>query len=227
MSNASEAVTAILAEFDAAVSPAIQRSIHKDALNLAKHAESLAVDAQGKEHLEFAASILASVHKLQGLLGGCEAARQFVGDALVSSFKLRAAEYVVRRLGVNLDSPQTALPTIAANFIPRGDVLFGKGFRYACERSSPSEFCARIDSCLFDAFFRTMNAPEMTQLLCRLDIVWADALELNCPSIRFDRPTTLAQGDDTCRFLFREVSSRGWNAVSTARRVNQNEKEEM
>ena len=45
-------------------------------------------------------------------------------------------------------------------------------------------------------------AREDLYLLCATDYIWGDALEKY--GIRFERPTTLSEGSDACRFqLFR------------------------
>jgi hypothetical protein len=53
-----------------------------------------------------------------------------------------------------------------------------------------------------------VGAPRlltMTPLFCALDKVWAEALEQPQYGVRFERPTTLARGDDVCRFQFHKV----------------------
>jgi hypothetical protein len=59
-----------------------------------------------------------------------------------------------------------------------------------------------IQQCFFNDFFRANGAPEVTPIFCAMDYLWAEELEQPHYGVRFDRPTTLAQGDDMCRFQF-------------------------
>ena len=60
----------------------------------------------------------------------------------------------------------------------------------------------RINKCLFNDFFRQHGAPELTSIFCALDSMWIDELHQPKYGVRFERPTTLAGGDDACRFQF-------------------------
>ena len=63
-----------------------------------------------------------------------------------------------------------------------------------------------IERCLFNEFFRRNGAPEVIPILCALDNIWADELARPRYGVRFERPTTLARGDDACRFQFSKAA---------------------
>jgi hypothetical protein len=46
------------------------------------------------------------------------------------------------------------------------------------------------------------------QIFCALDSVWIDELHQPRYGTRFARPTTLAKGDDACRFQFSRSPAR-------------------
>lgn len=50
---------------------------------------------------------------------------------------------------------------------------------------------------------------NMTPILCALDTVWADDLHRPAYRVRFERPTTLANGNDACRFQFTKTDDQG------------------
>ena len=75
-------------------------------------------------------------------------------------------------------------------------------FRYATDIRDGRRNFVKIERCFFNDFFRENRAPEVTSLYCALDKVWADVLEEQRYGVRFERPTTLANGDDACRFRF-------------------------
>lgn len=65
-------------------------------------------------------------------------------------------------------------------------------------------------SAWFNDFFRANNANALTVVCCAMDYVWAEELAHPRYGVRFERPTTLAAGDDTCRFrFFRDASRQG------------------
>jgi hypothetical protein len=172
------------------------------ALDLVEDSRALIVDDQSTHHLGLYAVVLAAFGALTEHLGDAAKARRQLDDALVRAAEAGASAYVESRLGVRLDDPDSAFDRIAENFIARGRARFGSSFRYVDETRTDSLYIARIETCLFDRFLREKETAELTPLLCRLDIVWADELQRRCPSVAFTRPTTLAAGDDACRFQF-------------------------
>ena len=61
-------------------------------------------------------------------------------------------------------------------------------------------FFINVRKCLFADFFLAHDARAVLYQLCATDYAWGDALgEYN---IRFERPTTLSEGSDACRFQF-------------------------
>ena len=57
----------------------------------------------------------------------------------------------------------------------------------------------------FAEFFHRNGAPEVTATLCALDDIWAEELRKPGYGVHFERPTTLAKGDDACRFQFTKI----------------------
>jgi hypothetical protein len=49
------------------------------------------------------------------------------------------------------------------------------------------------------------GAPELTLAFCTFDNLWGDLLKGDDYRVRFERPTTIAAGDDSCRFEFWRV----------------------
>lgn len=205
MTAVASAVDWILSSLESSLlEPARKAAIQQEAVRIARGATSLTVDVPSKRHVSLCAAVLAAVEGLTRQLGNRPDALAAVGDALVRASEAGAAEYVEERLGVELDNPdvRAAFDAIKRNFIQRGELRFGEAFRYACEQNDEMQYTARIETCLFDAFFRQVDADDLTPLICRLDIVWADELVRRFPTLQFDRPTTLADGNDACRFRF-------------------------
>ena len=95
-----------------------------------------------------------------------------------------------------------AFDRIKANFRPGGERIFGKGFRYEDEAVDAGRNFVSIRRCLFNDFYRRHGAPQLTQLFCATDMIWAQELNEGPYNARFERPTKLADGADMCRFNF-------------------------
>ncbi len=77
-----------------------------------------------------------------------------------------------------------------------------RGLNYVHDVRDERRVFVNIERCLFNEFFRRNGAPEITSVLCAVDHVWVDELSKPEYGVRFERPTTLARGDDACRFQF-------------------------
>jgi hypothetical protein len=122
-------------------------------------------------------------------------------------FKNDMPSYVAQRFGIASDAPHDAFDRIAENYLPRGQQLFGSGFTYVEAVHETDRSFTHVRRCLFNDFFRRHGAPELTSIFCTLDSVWIKELHQPKYRVRFERPTTLARGDDACRFQFSRVSS--------------------
>ena len=112
------------------------------------------------------------------------------------------------RFGISEDVPEEAFTQIAANFKKRGEEQYGKGWTYVQDVQDERHSFINIEKCFFNDFFCANGVPEMTLICCTTDSLWIDELEQPRYGIRFDRPTTLAQGDDMCRFQFTKSISK-------------------
>ncbi len=126
--------------------------------------------------------------------------------ALTAPFEQQVSQYLDGRFGISQAAPQEAFVRIAENFKRRGEERFGRAFAYVQDVQDAERSFTNIARCFFNDFFRTNGAPEVTAVFCALDKVWAEALESGPYGVRFDRPTTLAEGDDACRFQFRRTA---------------------
>ncbi len=111
--------------------------------------------------------------------------------------------FLLDHYGISKDAPDEAWNQICANFIPRGRERFGSGWVVEQGIRDEKRCFFHFRRCGFADFFLENNAREVLYLLCATDYAWGDALEEKY-GIRFERPTTLAEGADACRFqLFR------------------------
>jgi hypothetical protein len=161
----------------------------------------MAQDAPGEQWLRTSSTVLAAYEALKPAIGGPELLALF-REALEGPFRQQIANYMENRFGISESAPEEAFARIAENFQKRGEQRFGLAFRYAADIRDSGRNFVNIERCFFNDFFRANHAPEVTSLFCALDKVWANALEQPRYRVRFERPTTLADGDDACRFQF-------------------------
>lgn len=127
-------------------------------------------------------------------------------DAIVSALSLwvneNASAYAEARLGIRRTAPDAALEDVRRNFKKRGEERFGEHFTYVLEGADNRRAHFAITRCLYNDVLRSLGYPEVIPVFCALDVIWtAEATNAPFP-LTFDRPTTLARGDDRCRFYF-------------------------
>lgn len=186
--------TSIITDIEAAV-PGIHQSN-----------QSRVVDEPSKNHLELTSLILASYRVLSTVMSDGDDILSLIRQTLAEPLKGQMQEYLSRRFGIIPNVPTEAFEAAASNFKQRGEQSFGNAFKYEQEVQTPEQSFVNIRRCFFNDFFRANDAPELTPLFCFMDTLWADALHEGEYNVRFERPTTLAAGDDMCRFQFTRES---------------------
>jgi hypothetical protein len=149
--------------------------------------------------------LLATYRCLRSCVGGERRTLGILREALTEPLREQIAWYIEARFGISQDAPQEAFCRLSETFKPRGDASFGGSFRYVEDLRDERRVFVNIEKCLFEEFFRRNDAPEVTPILCAFDEVWADELSDPRYGVRFERPTTLAGGDDACRFQFTKI----------------------
>jgi hypothetical protein len=116
------------------------------------------------------------------------------------AFRGGMEEFLRSRLGISPDAPAEAWDRLCANFLAWGREQYGSGWVQEQGIRDARRYFVNIRKCGFADFFLDNGAREVLYLLCATDYVWGDALEDY--GIRFERPTTLSEGSDACRFQF-------------------------
>jgi hypothetical protein len=154
----------------------------------------------------FLDSVLIAYRALKPFLGQ-KRAIAILQVVLSRKFKKHMHVYLEHRFGITQDAPEDAFDRIAQNYKLCGEQLFGPGFAYVQAVQDSTRSFTHINKCLFNDFFRAHGAPELTSIFCTLDSVWIDELHRPPYRVRFERPTTLARGNDACRFEFSRVNA--------------------
>ena len=179
-----------------------QVAIRPDASRIAEENARLAEDPAAGRWIQLSSMLLATYRSLRSSLGDEKRALTILREALTRPLQGQITSYIQARFGISQDAPQEAFHHVSENFKSRGELSFGRSFRYVDAIHDDRRAFVNIERCLFNEFFRRNGAPEITPILCALDNVWADELSKPRYGVRFERPTTLAKGDDACRFQF-------------------------
>lgn len=157
-------------------------------------------DRQGAIYLKVSCTLLASYRVLapcfedaQELLSQIKA----VLDAIL--FRGGMDAYLLEHFGISPDAPEEAWDQICENYVNRSRERYGGHWVVAEQGIRDHRRCFfNYYRCGFADFFLGNHARELLYLLCATDYTWGDALEKY--GIRFERPTTLSEGADACRF---------------------------
>ena len=181
---------------------AAQVSVRLHASRIAVENAQLAEDRAAVRWIELSSMLLATYMSLYSSLGDKERTLTIFREALTCPLREQITSYIEARFGICQDTPQEAFHRVSENFKSRGEVSFGRSFRYVDDIRDERRVFVNIERCLFDEFFRQNRASEITPILCALDNVWVDELSKPRYGVRFERPTTLVKGDGACRFQF-------------------------
>ena len=184
----------------------LERQVRSRVAELVERNGYLVLDAPTAQWLQRTCIVLAVYEVLKPLTGTAEAIA-IVRDAMTAPFKERMTGYLDGRFGISQDAPAEAFVRISENFKRRGEERFGKAFVYVQDVQDADRTFTNIQRCFFNDFFRLNDAAEVTSIFCALDSVWIESLHEARYGVRFERPSTLAQGADACRFQFRRASA--------------------
>lgn len=184
--------------------PELEREISDLTAVLERSNAWRAEDEPGAIYLKVGCSILAIYRTLQPRF---EDRRELlrvlksVIDAIAFSGGVEA--FLRDRLGISPEAPGEAWDRIRTRFLKQGREGYGSGWIYEQGIEDERRYFVNIRKCGLADFFLDNGAREVLYLLCATDYVWGDALEEY--GIRFERPTTLSEGGDACRFQFFKI----------------------
>lgn len=164
--------------------------------------KALILDQPGAGSILISALALAAYRELAAHLGSKREAWQTVQSALTRP--QTAWIQKVMRLALRLSRDPLAL---MANISQKKQLqAYGKGFVFSTHTDNmQTHFATHVHRCLYHEFFKANGAPELTLAFCAFDNIWGDLLQGSEYGVRFDRPTTIAAGEELCRFEFRRV----------------------
>jgi hypothetical protein len=158
-----------------------------------------AKDQEGAIYLKLSCILLA-VYRV--LLPHFEDRQELLAQiqAIVNAINFREGmdAYLLDHFGISPDAPEEAWDQICRNYVKRGRERYGDWVVAEQGIRDQRRCFFNYYTCGFADFFLDNNAREVLYLLCATDFAWGDALGKY--GIRFERPTTLSEGADACRF---------------------------
>lgn len=119
-----------------------------------------------------------------------------------SQFDRQAQKESIRESLENADDP---METMVENSERKMQESYGDIFEIEPEGDGEQFYSSTVRQCGYHEFFESYGVPELTQVMCAWDRNWADEIDPEEHGIEFKRPTTIAAGDDACRFEFHRV----------------------
>lgn len=164
-----------------------------------------AKDRQGAVYLKVACTVLAIYRTLLPCFEDKRALLEHIKAVIdLINFQGGMDAFLLDHFGISPDAPDEAWDRICTDYIRRSQERYGSGWVVEQGIKDERRCFFNYHSCGFADFFLDNDAREVLYLFCATDYIWGDALEKY--GIRFERPTTLSEGADACRFqLFRMI----------------------
>lgn len=177
-----------------------RHALEEEAEQLRQAHQTMAVDTPAHVHFLMTAYVLAGYRVLQEHGVEAQTARALLQEAFSGMGRRWIRLFTwwqMRRARDPLDSlRQTARRRARSDY--------GTTFQFFGEGDAQT-FTFLVNRCFYHDFFRRNGHPELTTIFCAWDRNWADAIDPERDGVHFERPTTLAEGHDACRFVFRRI----------------------
>jgi len=156
-------------------------------------------DEPSQFHLLLTSYLLSAVEVLERITTG-DNAKTIAGNAFAENGRVVIALSMKAGLLFSRDKFKFIQKSSGENVVEE----YGSGFDIEIETDNSTFMTTRIKKCGFHEFFVRHGRPELTRLMCEWDNNWSDVLN-ESKHVEFDRPTTIAAGDDSCAFQFRKI----------------------
>jgi len=160
-----------------------------------------AQDKQGTIYLKISCMLLASYRILQCLFENEDSLLDIIQEFITETYIGQNMDaFLQNHFGISPDSPDEAWERLCENYVAKSSERFGCNWVFEKGIKDQRRFFVNVSKCGYADFFLNHGARDLLYTLCASDYTWGDGLkEYN---IRFERPTTLSEGSDACRFQF-------------------------
>lgn len=177
----------------------IDRDIQKAAEEIFSSNQTAIVDSAAQGHVLMTSYILASYRTLLShSLTETEAM-----EVISSAFSSYGEFWMKWGMKLALFFSKDPMRMIKRFAESRGKATYGASFQIENEGDGNSTYTSSVKRCGYYDFFKRNGCPELTGIMCRWDLNWANQISKDKHGIIFERPTTIATGDEACRFSFK------------------------
>ncbi len=153
-------------------------------------------DKQSQSHLLMCSLILAAFERL--IMNN---SKEDSIQELTTALKQFGGKYIRWSMKIMLWVKRDKKKFIENAAIKKSGEIYGKSFMIE-ELRNDNTFSSIVKKCGYYEFFKRNGIPELTKVFCEWDSLWADEINRQKCGIRFERPTTIANNDEDCRFEF-------------------------
>lgn len=179
----------------------IDRAIHQAQATLEQQHADWIDDEPSRFHLRFMTLLLAGYRTLTKLMTK-EEVLALLTKAAIEPNRTAIGEGVKAALD---DAPDPMRVLVDASK-QREEYFFGKTFTFERHQDDQQAYILHVKRCFYHQFTLAHDVPELMQILCEWDWIWAKAIEPVRHSFSFELPTTLGYGGEMCRFCFRRLT---------------------
>lgn len=179
----------------------IEQTIQTTQTQLEQHHASWVIDEASTFHLRLMSLLLASYRALSDIMAEGEALL-LLKDATIEPSRKAIRESTKRALD-DASNPMAVLVDVSKQL--ESD-FFGQSFTFERYQDDQQAYILHVKRCFYHEFTVANKVPELMQILCESDWVWASAIEPAQHGFSFELPTTLGYGGDMCRFCFRQLT---------------------
>ncbi len=79
---------------------------------------------------------------------------------------------------------------------------YGNTFVFEHEKDDGEAFYQNVTRCFYHDFFNAHGVPHLTSIFCSYDFIWMDIFKNGDFGFTVQRPATMGEGGDKCRFQF-------------------------
>lgn len=158
-------------------------------------------DQQGAIYLGISCMLLATYRTLQPLFENesdlLGITQEIITETVIGQ---NMDAFLLDHFGISPNAPDQAWEKLCENYIPNSNLRFGCSWVFEGGIKDNQRFFVNVRKCGLADFFLDHGARDLLYTLCASDYTWGDGLKKY--NIKFERPTTLSEGSDACRFQF-------------------------
>ena len=159
---------------------------------------SLLIDPQASFHLFMTSLILGAYRYLKTRMEDEDRILEAMKYAFLEPGKQMDVEGFTGKFKSSAD-PYADMVALAKE---KEESTYGKTFVFEHEKDDGEAFYQNVTRCFYHDFFNANGVPHLTLIFCSYDFIWMDIFKSGEFGFTVQRPATMGEGGDKCRFQF-------------------------